>query len=145
MNKFLKKTIWISLICFNLFQIKLARAIVPYYYFPTIKNLQKQSLYIGKNAYQLLYFGQFEESLNLAKLAVKINAKDEKLWLILAEAQIASKKYKNALNSLNKAEQINPNVSEIYFTKSNIYLKISQQTKAKSALEKGIKIEPNNH
>ncbi len=145
MKSFLKKTIWISLICFYFFQIEIVRAIVPYYYFPTIKNLQKQSLYIGKNAYQLLYFGQYEDSLNLAKLAVKINAKDEKLWLILAEAQIANKKYKNALNSLNKAEQINSNISEIYFAKSNIYLKISQQTKAKNALEKGIKIEPNNH
>jgi len=145
MKSFFKKTMWISLICFYFFQIEIVRAIVPYYYFPTIKNLQKQSLYIGKNAYQLLYFGQYEDSLNLAKLAVKINAKDEKLWLILAEAQIANKKYKNALNSLNKAEQINSNNSEIYFAKSNVYLKISQQTKAKSALEKGIKIEPKNH
>ena len=126
-------------------QINKVQAIVPYYYFPTIKNLQKQSLYIGKNAYQLLYLGQYENSLNLAKLAVKINAKDEKLWLILAEAQIANKQYKNALNSLDRAEQINSNISEIYFAKSNIYLKISQQRKAKSALEKGIKIEPNNH
>jgi len=145
MKKFLKKTIWIFLISFYFFQIEIVRAIVPYYYFPTIKNLQKQSLYIGKNAYQLLYFGQYEDSLNLAKLAVKINAKYEKLWLILAEAQIANKKYKNALNSLNQAEQINANISEIYFAKSNVYLRISQQTKAKIALEKGIKIEPNNH
>jgi len=133
------------LICFYFFQIGKVQAIVPYYYFPTIKNLQKQSLYIGKNAYQLLYFGQYEDSLNLAKLAVKINAKDEKLWLILAEAQIANKQYKNALNSLGKAEKINSNISEIYFAKSNIYLKISQQTSAKRALEKGLKIEPNNH
>jgi len=145
MKSFLKKTIWIFLICFHFFQIEIVRAIVPYYYFPTVKNLQKQSLYIGKNAYQLLYFGQYEDSLNLAKLAVKINAKDEKLWLILAEAQIANKEYKNALSSLNRAEQINSNISEIYFAKSNVYLKISQQTKAKNALEKGIKIEPNNH
>jgi len=145
MKNIFKKTIWIFSISFYFFQIELARAIVPYYYFPTLKNLQKQSLYIGKNAYQLLYFGQDEDSLNLAKLAVKINAKDEKLWLILAEAQIANKNYKNALNSLNKAEQINSNISEIYFVKSNIFLKISQQTKAKSALEKAIQIEPNNH
>ena len=145
MKKFLKKIIWISLISFYFFQIEKIQAIVPYYYLPTIKNLQKQSLYIGKNAYQLLYFGQYEDSLNLAKLAVKINAKDEKLWLILAETQIANEQYKNALNSLNKAEKINSNISEIYFAKSNIYLKISQQKKAKSALEKGIKIEPNNH
>ncbi len=145
MKKFLQKIIWISLVSFNFLQIEKVQAIVPYYYFPTIKILEKQSLYIGKNAYQLLYFGQFEDSLNLAKLALKINPKDEKLWLILAEAQIASKKYKNALNSLNKAEQLNANISEIYFAKSNIYLKTSQQTKAKIALEKGIKIDPNNH
>jgi len=145
MKSFFKKTIWVSFICFYFFQIEIVRAIVPYYYFPTIKNLQKQSLYIGKNAYQLLYFGQNEESLNLAKLAVKINPKDEKLWLILAEAQIASEQYKNALNSLNKAEKLNSNISEIYFAKSNIYLKISQLKNAKTSLETGLKIEPNNH
>jgi tetratricopeptide (TPR) repeat protein len=145
MKKFFKKIIWITLISFHFLQIENIQAIVPYYYFPTIKNLDKQSLNIGKNAYQLLYFGQYEDSLNLAKLAVKINAKDEKLWLILAEAQIANKQYKNALTSLYKAEQINSNISEIYFAKSNIYLKISKQTSAKSALEKGLKIEPNNH
>ncbi len=145
MKQFFKKLIWIFLISFYCFQIQKVQAIVPYYYFPTKKNLQKQGSYIGKNAYQLLFFGQYEDSLNLAKLAVKINASDEKLWLILAETQIANEQYKNALNSLNKAEKINSNISEIYFAKSNIYLKISQKTKAKSALEKGIKIEPNNH
>ena len=93
MKSFLKKIIWVSLIFFNFFQIEIVRAIVPYYYFPTLKNLQKQSLYIGKNAYQLLYFGQYEDSLNLAKLAVKINTEDEKLWLILADAQIANKEF----------------------------------------------------
>ena len=145
MKRFLKKIICISLISFYFFQIKKVQAIVPYYYLPKIKNLQKQSLSIGKNSYQLMYFGQYKDSLSLAKLAVKINSTNEKLWLILAEAQIANEQYKNALNSLNEAEKINSNISEIYFAKSNIYLKISQLTKAKIALEKGIKIEPNNH
>ena len=145
MKEFFKKIIWIFLICFYFFQVEKIQAVIPYYYFPTIKNLQKQSLIIAKNAYQLLFFGQYEDSLNLAKLAVKINPKDEKIWLILAESQIANKQYENALNSLNKAEQINSNFSEIYFAKSNVYLKISQKTKAKSTLEKVVKIEPNNH
>ena len=145
MKKFLIKIFCISSISFYLVQIEKVEGIVPYYYFPSIKNLQKQSLYIGKSSYQLLYYGQIKDSLNLAKLAVKLNKKDEKLWLTLAEAQSANKLYKNALNSLDKAEKINPNISEIYFAKSNIYLKISQQKNAKSALEKGIEIEPNNH
>ncbi|MEC8544804.1 MAG: ATP-binding protein, partial [SAR324 cluster bacterium] len=42
--------------------------------------------------------------------------------------------YKNALNSLNKAQKINPNISEIYFTKSNVFLKISQHKNAMDAL-----------
>ena len=130
MKKFLKKLICVSLISFYFLKVEHVQSLVPHYYFPTIKHLQKESLSIGKNAYQLLYFGQYEQSLNLAKLATKINKKNEKLWLILSEAQVANKQYKNALNSLNKAEQINPNTSEIYFAKSYIYLKISQQTKA---------------
>ena len=100
---------------------------------------------IGKNAYQLLYFGQYEQSLNLAKLAVKINKTNEKLWLILAETQVANDLYKQALNSLDQAEKLNSNVSAIYFAKSDIYLKILQLKNAKTALETGLKIEPNNY
>ena len=144
MKKFLKKIICISLINFYFIDVKQVYSIVPYYYFPTTKNLEKESLSIAKNAYQLLYFGQYKESLNLAKLAVKLNKRDEKLWLILAETQIANKLYKPALNSLNKAQKINPNFSEIHFIKSNVYLKISQLKNAKTALETGLRIEPNN-
>ena len=72
--------------------------------FPNNKKFRKESLNIGKNAYQLLYFGKYEDSLNLAKLAVKINAKNEQLWLILSEAQLANNLYKKALDSLKKAQ-----------------------------------------
>jgi len=145
MKKFFKKFLCISLISFFCFKVERVQSLVPYYYLPTIKNLRKESLSIGKNAYQLLYFGQYEQSLNLAKLAVKINKQDEKLWLILSEAQVANKLYKNALISLNKAKKIDSKNSEIYFAKSNVYLKISQLQNAKTALENGLKIEPNNH
>ena len=145
MKELFKKIIFFSLISFCFLKIKEAKSLVPHYYLPTIKNLETQSTSIGKNAYQLLYFGQYEQGLNLAKLAVKINKKDEKLWLILADAQVANKLYKDALNSLDKAEQIKSNISEIYFAKSNIFFKISQLQKAKNALESGLKIEPNNH
>ena len=38
-----------------------------------------------------------KKSLNLAKLAVKINNSNEKLWLILSEAQLANGLNKDAL------------------------------------------------
>ena len=145
MKKFLKKTICLSLISFYFFKVQQVQSVIPYYYYPTINNLQKESLSIGQSAYQLLYFGQYEQSLNLAKLAVKINKRDEKLWLILSEAQVANKLYEEALMSLNKAQKINSRNSKIYFAKSNIYLQISQLNNAKSALENVLKIEPNNH
>ena len=133
------------MISFHFLKVEKVKSLVPYYYFPTSRNLKKESLSIGRNAYQLLYFGQYEESLNLAKLAVKINNKNEKLWLILAEAQIANNQFKKALISLNEAQKINSNISEIYFAKSNVYLKIAQLKKAKTALEKGLSIEPDNY
>ena len=145
MRKFFKNILCFYLVSFCFFKIEKVESIIPYYYLPTIKNLEKESLSIGKNAYQLLFFGQYKESLNLAKLAVKINTKNEKLWLILSEAEVANNLYKNALASLDKAQKINPNISEIYFAKSNIYLQISKQNNAKNALEKGLRIEPNNH
>ena len=145
MIKIFKKLICISVISFCFFKINQVQSLVPYYYLPTIKNLQKESLSLGNNAYQLLYFGQYEESLNLAKLAVKINKTNAKLWLILSEAEVANKLYKNALNSLNKAQKINPNISEIYFAKSNVYSKISQLKNAKKALKTGLSFEPKNH
>ena len=145
MRKFLKNILCLYLLSFCFLKIEKVQSIIPYYYLPTINNLEKEGLSIGKSAYQLLFFGQYEDSLNLAKLAVKINPKDEKLWLILSEAQVANNLYKNALKSLDQAQTINPNFSEIYFAKSNIYLQISKQNKAKNALEKGLSIEPNNH
>ena len=145
MTKFLRKILCITLISFYFLKVDQVKSLVPYYYFPPIKNLQKGSLSIAEYSYQLLYFGQFKQALSLAKLAIKINNSDEKLWLILAEAQMANKLYKKSLNSLIQAKKLNPNVSEIYFSMSNVYLKISQLKNAKTALENGLHIDPNNH
>ena len=144
MKKIFKRIICVSLISFYLFKVEQVKSLVPYYYFPTIKNLQNESVSIGTSAYQLLYLGEYKQSLNLAKLALQINKTDEKLWLILSEAQVANKQYKNALNSLNEAQKINSNMSEIYFAKSNIYFQISQLENSKTALRAGLRITPNN-
>ena len=63
----------------------------------------------------------------------------------MAEAQVANKLYKKALNSLDKAQKIDSNISEIFFAKSNVYLKISQLQNAETEIEKGLRLEPNNH
>ena len=144
MNKSIIKMLFLSIISSSFLNIENLKALVPYYYLPEAEIIKQEALSMGKQAYQLLYFGQFKESLNLAKLAVKINDTDERLWKVLAESQIANKLYDDALVSLNNAQKINPKMSEIYFAKSTIYLKQSKIEKAKISLQSGIKILPKN-
>tara|TARA_E500000331_G_scaffold126364_1_gene124001 strand:+ start:36 stop:521 length:486 start_codon:yes stop_codon:yes gene_type:complete len=144
MKKSLLKILFFSIISSNIFVTESLKALIPYYYFPETKSLQKEGLSIGKQAYQLLYFGQIKDSLNLAKLAIKINNTNETLWTILAETQIANKLYDEALISLKNAQKINPKMGEIYFAKSSIYLQQSKIRKAKISLLSGIKILPKN-
>ena len=54
MKNFLKKTICFIFISFYLLKTDQIQSLVPYYYLPTKKNLERESLSIGKNAYQLL-------------------------------------------------------------------------------------------
>ena len=144
MTKLLMRLLFFFIISSQIFNSEHLKALVPYYYLPETKDLKQEGLLIGKQAYQFLYFGQIKYSLNLAKLAVKINNTNETLWTILAEAQLANELYDDALISLNNAQKINPKMSEIYFIKSNIYLKQSNMNKAKIALKSGIEILPKN-
>ena len=144
MKKFIVKLLFFAFISSYLLRINKLNALIPHYYQPTVKNLQKEGLLIGKSAYQLLYFGQFEESLSLAKLAISMDKSNETLWMILAEAQIANNLYPDALISLNNAQKINPKKGEIYFAKGSIYLKQSKIQEAKIAYKLGIKILPEN-
>jgi len=144
MIKLSLKIIFLSVFSCSIFRIDSLNALIPHYYQPTAINLKKEGLSIGKKAYQLLYFGQIKEGLNLAKLAVKIDKSNETLWTILAEAQIANNLDKDALISLSKAQKINPKMGEIYLAKSAIYIRQSKIKKAEITLEKGIKIVPEN-
>ena len=139
------RLLFFSMISGYFFYMQHLKALVPFYYFPETKFLKQEALSIGRQAYQLLYFGQIKDSLNLAKLAVKIDDKNEKLWIILAESQIANKLYEEALVSLNNAKEISPKIAEIYFAKSTIYLKQLKTKQARITLQSGIKIFPKNY
>ena len=69
MKKSLIRLLFFSIIIGHIFNNQNLKAIVPYYYLPETKNLKQEALSIGKQAYQLLFFGQIKDSLNLAKLA----------------------------------------------------------------------------
>tara|TARA_B100000212_G_scaffold222517_1_gene168700 strand:+ start:427 stop:1287 length:861 start_codon:yes stop_codon:yes gene_type:complete len=138
------KIIFLNLIGLSLFEVKKLRAFIPYYNLPSKTFLNQNGSEIGKNAYQLLYFGQFKEGLALAKLAISLNPEDVNLWVLLAEAQINNKLFNDALLSIKKGKLINPLMSELYFAEGSIFISQNKQQKAKKSLEKGLEIQPKN-
>ncbi len=138
------KIIFLQLIGISIFEKKKANAFIPYYYLPSKKTLKLKGSEIGKNAYQLLYFGQLKEGLALAKLAISLNPEDVSLWVLLAEAQINNKLFDDALLSIEKGKLINPLLSELYFAEGSIYISQNKKQKAKKSLEQGLKIQPKN-
>tara|TARA_B100000212_G_scaffold251430_1_gene192535 strand:+ start:67 stop:927 length:861 start_codon:yes stop_codon:yes gene_type:complete len=138
------KIIIFHLIGLNLFQVKQSNAFIPYYSLPSKRFLKLNGSEIGKNAYQLLYFGQFKEGLALAKLAISLSPEDVNLWAVLTEAQINNKLFDDALLSIEKGKLINPLVSELYFAESSIYISQNKKQKAKKSLKQGLEIQPNN-
>ncbi len=105
-KKIFQNLIFIQILIFNVVFIGSLKAIIPFYNLPNEDILRKNSFAIAKNAYQLLYFGQIKESLNLSKLAISLNENDPKLWSLLAETQIANNLYENALNSIKEGKKL---------------------------------------
>ena len=138
------KILFLQFIGFSILQVKKSEAFIPYYYLPSKKFLKLNGSEIGKNAYQLLYFGQLKQGLALAKLAISLNPEDENLWLLLARAQNTNKLFDDALLSIEKGKLINPLLSELYFVESSIYISQNEKQKAKTSLKKGLDIEPKN-
>jgi len=143
-NFLIFKIIFLQFIGLSIFQVKKSKAFIPYYYLPSENFLKLKGSEIGRNAYQLLYFGQLKEGLALAKLAISLNPKDVNLWALLAEAQINNKLFDDALLSIEQGKAINPLVSELYFAEGAIYLSQNKKQKAKKSLEQGLEIQPNN-
>ena len=143
-KRFLLKFLSIQLIGINIFHISNLKAFIPYYSLPSKNFLKNNGSELAKNAYQLLYFGQLKEGLALAKLAVSLNPVDEKLWALLAEAQLNNKLIEEALYSIKKGKLLNPSISELYFAESSIYLNQKEIQKAKKSLKQGLELQPTN-
>ena len=143
-RKIFQNLIFIQILIFNVVFIGSLKAIIPFYNLPNEDILRKNSFAIAKNAYQLLYFGQIKESLNLSKLAISLNDNDPKLWSLLAETQVANNLYENALNSIKEGKKFDPKMSELYFLESSIFIKQDKLKDAQKSLKKGLNLQPDN-
>ena len=119
-------------------------AFIPYTYEPKIETLEETSVSIAKTAAQLIQLGQHSEAVRLIKLAVRLKPNDDRLWALLAEAQIKSNKLKQANKSISKAKRINPSKASLWFAEGSIALRENNPKKALKALNYGLKLEPKN-
>ena len=111
---------------------------------PNQEEFEFTSMQIGKAAMQLIQFGQYKEAINILKLALKLNPKEETLWMALAEAQYKSKDSEKALSSLDKVLVINPNNASIYFTKGSIYMNSKRLENAILMINQGLLLDNKN-
>ena len=121
-----------------------AQALVPYVYLPTEVELSGSSLGIGRTAAQLLQMGQPKEAAQLGALAVRLNPNDERLWTVLAEAQLRSNQLKDASQSLAKAKKINPNNAGLWFAEAAIALRAERPEEAIPLIQRGLQLDGRN-
>ena len=120
------------------------RALTPYVYTPSAQELEGAGVGIGRTAAQLLRLGQPEEAARLAALAVRLQPNDERLWSVLAEAQLRSDQLKAAAGSLAKAKALKPGKAGLWFAEASIALRDERPDDAVSLLDEGLRLDPKN-
>ena len=121
-----------------------ANAVVPTVYVPTSSELKGSSIGIGRTAAQLLQMGQAQEAAQLAALAVRLDPRNERLWSVLAEAQLRSDQLNAATTSLARAKALNPSKAGLWFAEAAIALREEQPASAVPLIERGLELDPNN-
>ena len=121
-----------------------AEALVPYVYLPSEEELKGSSLGIGRTAAQLLQLGQPREAAQLAALAVRLQPDDERLWSVLAEAQLRSEQLEAASVSLAKAKSLKPDKAGLWFAEAAIALRSDRPDEAISLLNRGLQLDSGN-
>ena len=121
-----------------------ARALVPYVYTPSTQELVGAGIGIGRTAAQLLRLGQPEEASRLAALAVRLQPNDERLWSVLAEAQLRSDQLNDAAGSLAKAKSLNPGKAGLWFAEASLALRDNRPDDAVPLLDEGLRLDPKN-
>ena len=122
-----------------------ARAMIPYIYLPTSEELTGSAMGIGRTAAQLLQFDQPREAAKLAALAVRLNPRDERLWSVLAEAQLRNEQLDQASVSLARAKNLNPKKPGLWFAEAAIALRAERPDEAIPLIDRGLELDPDNH
>ena len=121
-----------------------AKAVIPYVYVPTSEELTGSAIGIGRTAAQLLQMGQPKQAAKLAALAVRLDPQDERLWSVLAEAQLRSDDLEEASQSLARAKDLNPDKPGLWFAQAALALRDQQPEDAIPLIQRGLELDPKN-
>ena len=121
-----------------------AEAVVPYVYLPSSEELTGSAIGIGRTAAQLLQMGQPKQAAKLAALAVRLDPQDERLWSVLAEAQLRNDDLEEASQSLARAKDLNPNKPGLWFAQAALALRDQQPEDAIPLIQRGLELDPKN-
>ena len=118
---------------------------IPYIYLPTSEELTGSAMGIGRTAAQLLQFDQPREAAKLAALAVRLSPQDERLWSVLAEAQLRNEQLDQASVSLARAKDLNPKKPGLWFAEAAIALRAERPDDAIPLIDSGLQLDPDNN
>ncbi len=121
-----------------------AHAFVPYIFEPNPKKLEETSLKIGRTASQLIEIQQNKEAIRLAKLAIRLNPVDARLWSVLAEAQRRNNLLTEARKSLAQAKELSPQQASLWFAEASLALQQKEPKQAEHLLREGLKFDSKN-
>ena len=119
-----------------------ADAVVPYVYLPSSEELTGSAIGIGRTAAQLLQMGQPKQAAKLAALAVRLDPQDERLWSVLAEAQLRSDDLEQAGQSLARAKNLNPDKAGLWFAQGALALRDERPEEALPLIQRGLELDP---
>jgi tetratricopeptide (TPR) repeat protein len=119
-----------------------AKAVIPYVYVPTSEELTGSAVGIGRTAAQLLQMGQPKQAAKLAALAVRLDPQDERLWSVLAEAQLRSDDLEQASQSLARAKDLNPDKAGLWFAQGALALRDERPEEALPLIQRGLELDP---
>ena len=119
-----------------------AEAVVPYVYLPSSEELTGSAVGIGRTAAQLLQMGQPKQAAKLAALAVRLDPQDERLWSVLAEAQLRSDDLEQAGQSLARAKNLNPDKAGLWFAQGALALRDERPEEALPLIQRGLELDP---
>ena len=121
-----------------------ADAVTPYVYVPSSEELKGSAIGIGRTAAQLLQMGQPKEAAQLGALAVRLDPRDERLWSVLAEAQLRSDDLEQASYSLARAKELNPEKASLWFAQAALVLRDERPEEAIPLIQRGLELNPDN-